>query len=51
MSRRKRHKRRLLWAGVFLALCVLALIGIVIRATETLTSAARGLRLAHPATR
>ena len=41
MRRRRRLKRRLFWATLFIALTLLAVAGIVLRAVESLGSAAR----------
>ena len=41
MRRRRRLKRRLFWTALFLALALVALAGIILRAVESLGSAAR----------
>jgi ABC-type transporter Mla subunit MlaD len=45
---RRRRRRRVFWAGVFLALLLLALVGLVLRAAEGIASAARGALLPLP---
>ena len=39
---RRRRRRLVFWAGVVLALLLLALVGLVLRAAEGIASAARG---------
>ena len=43
----RRRRRLVFWAGLFLALVLLALVGLVLRAAEGIVSAARGTVLGN----